>query len=176
MKKMKRCRICGVVLDENNCPPSWRKNANYICRDCARETRDLERDKIYSKKWRKSNPDYFNHRYNELKRKVFDHYGRKCECCGETHKEFLSIDHINGGGTKHRKEILKGGNLYSWLVANNFPEGFRVLCHNCNFAIGHYGYCPHQSNQERQWYERYQPQNPLCFSLGSMSDPLMFHP
>ena len=26
---------------------------------------------------------------------------------------------------------------------NNYPEGFQVLCSNCNFAKGKYGSCPH---------------------------------
>jgi hypothetical protein len=34
-------------------------------------------------------------------------------------------------------------NLYLYLRANHYPLGYRVLCMNCNFAIGHYGYCPH---------------------------------
>ena len=33
------------------------------------------------------------------------HYGGECACCGEKRTEFLAIDHINGGGIKHRKEI-----------------------------------------------------------------------
>ena len=57
--------------------------------------------------------------------------------------EFLAIDHINGGGNKHRKE-LKNDKLPGWLAKNNFPEGFRILCHNCNMALGFYGFCPHQ--------------------------------
>lgn len=66
-----------------------------------------------------------------------------CECCGESHMEFLGIDHINGGGSKHRKES-NCTNIYRLLKKNNFPEGYRVLCHNCNLSIGFYGYCPHQ--------------------------------
>ena len=70
-----------------------------------------------------------------------------CKCCGEKEIKFLSIDHINGGGNKHRKEIGikdgKGGNIYHWIIANNFPEGFQILCHNCNMAKGFYGICPH---------------------------------
>jgi hypothetical protein len=31
------------------------------------------------------------------------------------------------------------------LIKNNFPDGFQVLCHNCNMSIGLYGYCPHQT-------------------------------
>lgn len=68
----------------------------------------------------------------------------KCACCGETIYEFLAIDHINGGGNKHRREI--GVNIYGWLVKNSFPGGFQVLCHNCNLAKGFYGICPHEKN------------------------------
>lgn len=66
-----------------------------------------------------------------------------CACCGETLLEFLAIDHIAGGGRQHMKKI--GHRLVRWLRREGYPEGFRVLCHNCNFAIGHYGYCPHHS-------------------------------
>lgn len=83
------------------------------------------------------------------KREVMDKYGGVCACCGESRIEFLAIDHINGGGGKHRRETGGGGsNFYRWLRNNNFPEGFRVLCHNCNQAIGHFGHCPHE--RERQ--------------------------
>ena len=67
----------------------------------------------------------------------------ECNCCGESTLEFMSIDHINGGGYKHKKSI--GGDMYGWLIRNNFPKGFQVLCHNCNLAKGFYGACPHGS-------------------------------
>lgn len=62
---------------------------------------------------------------------VFDHYGRVCACCGTT--ERLSIDHVNGDGREHRKQIGMGSShLYRWLIANGFPAGFQVLCKPCN--------------------------------------------
>jgi hypothetical protein len=74
---------------------------------------------------------------------TINHYGGKCDCCGETNIEFLSFDHINGGGNKHRKEEgIK--NLARWVRARGYPKDFRILCRNCNFSIGAYGYCPHQ--------------------------------
>jgi hypothetical protein len=76
--------------------------------------------------------------------KVFTHYGKKCVCCGETLYEFLSMDHTNGGGTKHRKQ-LKSPNTDRWIIKNNYPIGFRILCHNCNMSLGMYGYCPHKT-------------------------------
>lgn len=67
----------------------------------------------------------------------------ECMCCHESEIKFLAIDHINGGGTIHRKEIGTS-NLVAWLRRNDYPEGFQVLCHNCNMAKGFYGVCPHK--------------------------------
>ena len=45
----------------------------------------------------------------------------------------LSIDHIDGGGTQHRKQLREQGTIfYRWVIKNNYPEGFQVLCFNCN--------------------------------------------
>ena len=41
------------------------------------------------------------------------------------------------------KLVGSGSKFLRWLKANNFPSGFRVLCHNCNLAIGLYSQCPH---------------------------------
>ncbi len=79
--------------------------------------------------------------YQSCKEKVFDHYGRVCSCCGEAEIAFLTIDHIGGGGYQHKKET--NSKLYPWLVQNNYPEGFRVLCYNCNCGR-RLGPCPHE--------------------------------
>lgn len=65
-----------------------------------------------------------------------------CVCCGDQHIEFLAIDHIGGGGGAHRK-ALKGASINLWLRNNGYPDGFRVLCHNCNWAV-QFGPCPHE--------------------------------
>ena len=70
-----------------------------------------------------------------------------CACCGETHIEFLNIDHQKGGGTKHRTSLGhsgRGNSFYRWLKKNGYPDGYRVLCANCNQAFGLFGKCPHQ--------------------------------
>ena len=64
---------------------------------------------------------------------VFNHYGNVCARCGFSDYRALSIDHINGGGTKHRKETGDGSSFYEWLVARNYPDGFQTLCMNCQF-------------------------------------------
>lgn len=57
-------------------------------------------------------------------------YGGQCQLCGESHPEFLTIDHINGGGTQHR---LKVGSIYKFLKKSDFPQKeYRLLCANCN--------------------------------------------
>ena len=87
----------------------------------------------------------FNQRQTRRKKRmrVFNAYGGPvCACCGVDHYEFLTIDHIDGKGANHRKEIGRE-DIYRWLERNSFPKGFRVLCMNCNFALGSHGYCPH---------------------------------
>lgn len=83
-----------------------------------------------------------------LRLEVLEHYGRICACCGETTLEFLSLDHKNGGGTKHRQELgLRGSGIWGWVKKENFPDMFQVMCHNCNQAIGYYGRCPHETHE-----------------------------
>jgi hypothetical protein len=83
---------------------------------------------------------------------VLQHYGGKqpsCKCCGFSDFRVLTIDHIEGGGRAHRLITGKGMGLYLWLRKNGYPEGFRVLCHNCNHVRGHVrgyvGPCPHEA-------------------------------
>lgn len=73
-------------------------------------------------------------------------YGGTCTCCGETTFEFLSLDHIDGGGNAHRRDVVKapGSGIYFWAKRNGYPPILQVLCHNCNMAKAHVGYCPHQ--------------------------------
>lgn len=112
-----------------------------------------ERKQELGKIWREVNKESIDAkrrvRHWKLKLEVWENYGgAKCSCCGVSEREFLTIDHINGGGGKHRKELRTSGSqhIYPWLKKNNYPEGFRVLCMNCNFSFGMYGFCPHEAN------------------------------
>jgi hypothetical protein len=70
-------------------------------------------------------------RHARRRKAVLDHYGRACACCGTT--ENLTVDHVNGGGNKHRAQIGEGSyGFYRWLVVNGFPAGFQILCAPCN--------------------------------------------
>jgi hypothetical protein len=87
----------------------------------------------------------------KIRKEVMNHYGNKCNCCGEDTLEFLAIDHINGKGNEHRRKIspknqtnVSSTVMYRWLIKNNYPDGFQILCHNCNVAKHHHGICPHK--------------------------------
>lgn len=87
-------------------------------------------------------------RYVRVKMEVLTHYAGgtpQCACCAEDTLEFLTIDHIHGGGGKHRA-ALKGkiAGMWHWLKRAGYPLGYRVLCMNCNLATGLYGSCPHK--------------------------------
>lgn len=75
---------------------------------------------------------------------IYRHYGDICKCCGEDNKKFLTIDHINGHIEKEGKAKLGGGTLAIWIVNNNYPIRFQILCFNCNMAKGIFGECPHK--------------------------------
>jgi hypothetical protein len=82
-------------------------------------------------------------RYRRVKLQVLNHYGTVCSCCGNSDIEVLTVDHVHGGGTGHYKEIGQS-RLYRWLISNNFPAGFQILCMNCNYGKYQYGRCPHK--------------------------------
>lgn len=117
-----------------------------ICKKCFNISQSENKKRYYLK-----NIEYFSRKSKEFsvktKLEVVDAYGRFCYCCGEGRIEFLCIDHINGGGTQERKNGLRGQAFYRYLIKNNFPPGYRVLCHNCNMSLGKFGYCPHDKEQ-----------------------------
>jgi hypothetical protein len=73
-------------------------------------------------------------------------YGAQCSCCGETEYNFLAIDHVNGLTELELSEgRMFGDKLHRFLVKNNFPSEFQVLCHNCNMGRRFNGNrCPHE--------------------------------
>lgn len=88
-------------------------------------------------------------RVDKRREKIFAAYGNQCFCCGEITPEFLTIDHINGGGHRHRHSGRTAEhhsrNIYCEIVREGYPKDkYRLACWNCNAALGRYGYCPHQ--------------------------------
>ncbi len=139
-----KCRNCEIELTDETWLPSSKKVHSYVCKFCERIRSQLK----YLKNQKYINQKH-KERYQQKRNVVLNHYSNgsvTCNCCGESQIEFLSIDHINNDGSAHRKEI--GSNLYNWLINNDFPVGFQVLCFNCNFAKGIYGFCPHKKEKQ----------------------------
>ena len=126
----------------------YRKKNEKKLREKARKYRSENAEEIKNKvktsfgKYRESRLASAKRWRASLKQEVFSAYGKSCVCCGENNMPFLTIDHINGEGGKHRKSV--NGRIYYWLKKNNFPPGFQTLCYNCNCGRRiNGGVCPH---------------------------------
>jgi hypothetical protein len=83
-------------------------------------------------------------KWARLRAEVIAGYGGRCACCGEEQPEFLTLDHVDGGGAAERR---KHGPRVHLLAAKRegFPDRFQVLCWNCNSARHlNDGVCPHE--------------------------------
>ena len=154
-KKIATYYYCKLCTKEYCVSKRGKDNRNRLRREWGKnhpeEERMMSRSK-YSKKPQQYRAAQKRER-QKLRLEVLSHYSKgtpTCDCCGDTNYEFLALDHIKGGGNKHRKSL--GGSsaykVYRFARQNNYPDMFRVLCHNCNFSYGHYGYCPHQKDKE----------------------------
>lgn len=140
---MATCHKCDTELNNENWYPSHQKKNARICKECtikATKRWQINNRKLkyqYDTERRINNRDKYNeyHKryYRKLRLEAIAHYSPNMTCtdCGEDDVKTLSIDHINGGGTRHLKAI--GGNFYQWLRKNKYPNDFRVLCMNCNW-------------------------------------------
>ena len=143
----------------------WLKNKEKIL---ARQKNFRPRQREYLRRYRATHPEYVakqretHMKYyikngtsqSRLRARMLEMYGHACECCGESRKEFLALDHRNNDGAAHRKEIRSRtsdsptSHVYRQAVMLGFPNNkFRLLCHNCNMARGFYGFCPHEKEQ-----------------------------
>jgi hypothetical protein len=112
--------------------------------------------------------------------KLLQHYSQHlstssipcCNCCGETfHVDFLAIDHIAGKKQMDSepelvrmgyKSKLDGLDLVNWIIRNDFPEGFQILCHNCNHAKGmkkNNNQCPHEIMRKEETFAMMEEQS-----------------
>lgn len=83
----------------------------------------------------------------KLRKETINHYGGKCKCCEEERMEFLTIDHPKNNGTEERKKFSygkAGWSFYKYLKKKGYPDGYEVLCMNCNASRSWWGFCPHE--------------------------------
>jgi len=105
------CRFDGR-FKKNNSPNRWE----------GKKLRTKKEIKAYQQVW-----------LQKKRIQILSYYSNntmECAVCGEDDIDILDINHIDGGG---RKQKHRGLALYKWLIDNNFPEGFNVLCCNCNW-------------------------------------------
>jgi len=74
--------------------------------------------------------------YWSVKQQILFFYSQgtmSCQFCNEDDINNLQIDHLNGNGKQHREMKLRGQHLQSFLLKNNFPNDYLILCKNCNY-------------------------------------------
>jgi hypothetical protein len=82
--------------------------------------------------WYKKNKHLAKNREYEYRLLALDSIGgRVCSKCGFSDIRALQIDHINGGGTRHRAKSLSAISYYKYIRSH--AEEFQVLCANCNW-------------------------------------------
>jgi hypothetical protein len=120
---------CGLKKETNKKSFYWSERDNNwyaICILCFRD-RDNKTSKI---------------KRLETKKQAINICGGVCGCCVENILDFLTIDHINGGG---RAEGLSSMDMHKAIFNGaRDAKDLRSLCYNCNCSRGMYGFCPHE--------------------------------
>ena len=124
---VKYCKVHGDQSLDKYYVNQWKGHTLIQCKECV-------------KRLAKSNPNYLSEQskakarrlLREARQGVLEHYsnGRMCcAICGEDHYECLALDHINGGGTKHRKEAT---NYWKDFKKKGWPEGLSAVQRKLN--------------------------------------------
>ena len=145
--KEKICTICGVLKSIDGFYNHKRKEKirrESACIDCMNEAhRKKYANSVAFRERLKSGHQKQREKMRSL---IIENYGGKCSCpkCPETNPLFLTIEHIDGGGTKHRKTRGELG-VYRDIINQGFPASYTILCYNCNCAKAHSrdNVCPH---------------------------------
>ena len=112
----KICRKCGqkLILNEN-----WKlsraKKYIFICNKC-------ENKRASEYHWQSIQQVMAFYSKQEM----------RCALCGYSNIDCLTIDHIECNGAARRKISYNIDNAEK-LVKRNFPDGFRILCRNCQW-------------------------------------------
>ena len=140
---VRRCRTCGVEKPIADFPLNGRGYRRPECRPCKIAKTDKWQKATVSER-REVNTTW----RRRIRFEVLTHYSGtdspECACCLESDPVFLTIDHIHGGGHKHRQSLGRV-DFAQWLRKSGYPEGYQVLCYNCNAAKRAGVECPHQT-------------------------------
>jgi hypothetical protein len=141
------CTKCGQPRPTTNFPhKSGKSQRRSICKRCIRQQRRTKGQCIrcsnlatpgYTRCERclKADAEKAKAKHLRHRQEAINRYGGACKHCQENRLLLLTIDHINGGGNRHRQTMGEGGNrIYVWLRKHTYPNGFQVLCYNCNAA------------------------------------------
>lgn len=123
---MKKCRDCGVDVTYETAPKSFVDRGFKICRRC--EAKDK------------------SDRLLKLRHEVMDFLGGECNCCKIKDYNYLSIDHVDGGGIEDRNKYNKWSKYLKSILdipKEEVGKKYQILCYNCNCTKGFYGKCPH---------------------------------
>lgn len=127
------------------------------CKKCAAARRSKMR---VSTTARREASNKYQREFNVRRRAaVIHHYSQgtmSCKRCGFSDIRALTIDHINGGGRKDRERTGAGTTFVYWLHKHKFPEGYQILCMNCNFIKRH-------ENEEHGGRRDWKVKKPLKF-------------
>lgn len=103
-----------------------------------------EKRRAYNRAWREQNRDKCIEdkriERQRLKTEVLSRYSNGeiiCKNCGFKDERALQLDHIFNNGAEERREIFgdrtcAGTTFYRWIRQQNYPDGYQVLCANCN--------------------------------------------
>jgi hypothetical protein len=153
METILRCHKCKQEKpsSEFGVDRSQKRGFNYQCKKCVYEYRQRPEVKKKVAAWERNHRGAQRRARRNRRIEAIQKLGGKCECCGETQIEFLAFDHIHGlRGREFKRNGNDAGDALALRIRKEVsPEKeFRVLCHNCNSALGFYGYCPHKTKKD----------------------------
>lgn len=92
---------------------------------------------------------------SKLKLEFLNAFDWKCTCCGESDGRFLTLDHINNDGNKHRENYNEQQIMYQAKKENWPKDKYTCLCFNCNCGrSANGGICPHKNTSKDNYKEK----------------------
>lgn len=128
-----------------------------------RESRRLQKRRAYARKHPFRRNIFKGSKKSEFWNIVLSGYGQRCNCCGETTRLFLQLDHVNNDGNLEKRingKRLKTEDILRKAIRNNFPSCYQILCANCNHGKERNGgVCPHVEIKTDPLAHRRSPNN-----------------